>query len=209
MLQRYGFAYAAQRPARAAGAGRRRRERGPPRAAAGPGDERQGGDRLLRAAAGVERLRPRPRSTSRGARDGWVDDRRTPSTAASLEVGTRAAAVRRHRRRSDAARTSATSCSPASAPAPSRSASSSPSSPSPAAPSSATWRCRRCARSRPPTHAILETGRFDARVATRGTRDPLDRLGAQHQRRCWPASSASSAACAKRSTTSRTICARR
>jgi signal transduction histidine kinase len=27
------------------------------------------------------------------------------------------------------------------------------------------------------THAILETGRFDARVATRGTRDPLDRLG--------------------------------
>jgi signal transduction histidine kinase len=29
------------------------------------------------------------------------------------------------------------------------------------------------------THAILETGRFDARVATRGTRDPLDRLGAR------------------------------
>src|SRR4029453_1028934 len=28
------------------------------------------------------------------------------------------------------------------------------------------------------THAILETGRFDARVATRGTRDPFDRLGA-------------------------------
>jgi signal transduction histidine kinase len=28
------------------------------------------------------------------------------------------------------------------------------------------------------THAILDTGRFDARVATRGTRDPLDRLGA-------------------------------
>ena len=28
------------------------------------------------------------------------------------------------------------------------------------------------------THAILETGRFDTRVATRGTRDPLDRLGA-------------------------------
>jgi signal transduction histidine kinase len=28
------------------------------------------------------------------------------------------------------------------------------------------------------THAILETGRFDSRVATRGTRDPLDRLGA-------------------------------
>lgn len=27
------------------------------------------------------------------------------------------------------------------------------------------------------THAILETGRFDARVATRGTRDPFDRLG--------------------------------
>ncbi|MEO5824068.1 MAG: HAMP domain-containing sensor histidine kinase [Vicinamibacteraceae bacterium] len=27
------------------------------------------------------------------------------------------------------------------------------------------------------THAILETGRFDTRVATRGTRDPLDRLG--------------------------------
>jgi signal transduction histidine kinase len=27
------------------------------------------------------------------------------------------------------------------------------------------------------THAILETGRFDARVETRGTRDPLDRLG--------------------------------
>ena len=28
------------------------------------------------------------------------------------------------------------------------------------------------------THEILDTGRFDARVATRGTRDPLDRLGA-------------------------------
>ena len=28
------------------------------------------------------------------------------------------------------------------------------------------------------THAILDTGRFEARVATRGTRDPLDRLGA-------------------------------
>jgi len=27
------------------------------------------------------------------------------------------------------------------------------------------------------THAILETGRFDARVATRGTRDPFDQLG--------------------------------
>ncbi len=27
------------------------------------------------------------------------------------------------------------------------------------------------------THAILETGRFDTRVVTRGTRDPLDRLG--------------------------------
>ena len=27
------------------------------------------------------------------------------------------------------------------------------------------------------THAILETGRFDARVETRGTRDPFDRLG--------------------------------
>jgi signal transduction histidine kinase len=27
------------------------------------------------------------------------------------------------------------------------------------------------------TRAILDTGRFDARVATRGTRDPLDRLG--------------------------------
>jgi signal transduction histidine kinase len=27
------------------------------------------------------------------------------------------------------------------------------------------------------THAILETGRFDARVATRGSRDPLDKLG--------------------------------
>ena len=29
------------------------------------------------------------------------------------------------------------------------------------------------------THAILETRRFDARVATRGTRDPLDQLGAR------------------------------
>lgn len=27
------------------------------------------------------------------------------------------------------------------------------------------------------THAILDTGRFDTRVVTRGTRDPLDRLG--------------------------------
>ena len=59
------------------------------------------------------------------------------------------------------------------------------------------------------THAILETRRFDARVATRGTRDPLDQLGARINVMLGQIEALVARHARSASTTSRTICGRR
>ncbi len=166
------------------------------------------GTGVLQHAAAVAALRPLAAATRRGSAASRRGPSSTPATAATSSRSRRSACPTARCCRSARAPTAAASCCSASAACCSSTSRWWWSSPWPAAPSSRGRACSRCARS--PTRSAASSAR-DA--PTRACRRPIPTTRsaswAGWSTRCSIASTASSPACAARSTTSRTTCARR